>query len=1311
MTGALSRTLGPPETWAEELCMLRNPDLISDDAGYTGSIVLSYPEKHLGEWEVDLDDVRADFESGVRIRRGRPHSHGQRFWLEGDRYEAEVLSKLADGERWPIAFVLRLARTPEIAVPRRSGKISCPVDFHNVREEQYCDIAALYQHVQRQERYSAARASADRVVQRAHRDRRLIRHDELHGLARKRYGALRALMSLLALRAERSAVTAEGVIISSDDEDASDTPYLYVRIGECDGALSEFNDAYLEISGPARQVRTRARDLSGQVIALDMPRNGRWESGSPVSLTTVPRFSMKQHDMALARFLRGEVEGDWDDLAALLCKPSVLSLPSRPLPPRFFCDEDPDEDPLNEAQRQAVAGALATPHAFVIQGPPGTGKTTVICEIVRQLISRGQRVLMLAPQHVAVDEVLRRIGRKPGIRALRLSWDESKVDERLRAFLPDRVGAEFVGALRRPGPDSDEHWAARRAGLIAEVDAIDRLISAQQRRYEAGDELAEAEAAHDNARRQLDEARAWLERNSEQRQAEIVAARQAFTETEQAAELAKLAESDAWTAFSTHRQPVDDLAAALEDLRDADGELAQATTAKAESEREHTRYRQNWAAVVDRVDRAIAASEEPWHNATRAASAARDRLQMAVARLNELPGRHRIGQRLVDRLGIGTGARREADAERARLEWVEYDQERQRWEAQRRRWITERQRLSSDSTLHQFAAQVAFTQERLQAATGNRQRASERWRNAIRAASGEILPEPQHPDAVLAVLRAVISDPAEARPLPAQLAPAEFREAHDRLRATVATLRQRTADMATAQAGLASAEQAFRDTAESGQAEQSRLEAEVSGATARVRECQTELERATRELGDPMITLGYSEPPDPTELANRREQLTRKIRVLPQYSQLRGRWLELVSDVSDDQLAADTGDALLRSVNLVCATTTGISGRSADSVRQTDFDTLIVDEASRVIDSEFLIGAVRARHWLLVGDEHQLPPYVDQNDEYLLHALASLYRLERGDADSLEAAVQHLAKLWREEDDEQRRFRETAVCKKAAELRDRGEWPGMYLEAFADARKYFSGADPDREFLRAMLDHLVKSLLERVTASSQRSLREPLIIQRRMIEPMAEIVRVPVYKGRYETPPAQELRRYGVSPLVTHTFDHPITFLNTSARGKEKQVGNGFINKLEIEWIANACRIYERELITGDEVTVSVLCFYLAQALEIRKRLKAPRYPGYRRLKFERIDPIDKIQGQQSDIVFISFCRSNPHPSKNFGQWLQDLRRLNVACTRARRSLVLVGNWDMLGRLHTFDDARNFYTNLLSLFDPASEDFLRVDDF
>jgi hypothetical protein len=191
MTDTLSRTLGPPATWAEELCTWRNPDLVGAESGYPGRIVLSYPPRHLDDWDVDLDDVRADFEDGLRIRTGKPHPGGRRFWLEGDRYEAEILSKRAEGHGQPIAFVLRLTRTPANTVPRRAGRVSCLVEFDSVHQERHCDIGAVYEHAQRADRYRAARASASRTVQRARRDAEVTRHSDLHGIALKRYGALR----------------------------------------------------------------------------------------------------------------------------------------------------------------------------------------------------------------------------------------------------------------------------------------------------------------------------------------------------------------------------------------------------------------------------------------------------------------------------------------------------------------------------------------------------------------------------------------------------------------------------------------------------------------------------------------------------------------------------------------------------------------------------------------------------------------------------------------------------------------------------------------------------------------------------------------------------------------------------------------------------------------------------------------------------------------------------------------------------------------------------------------------------------------
>lgn len=219
-----------------------------------------------------------------------------------------------------------------------------------------------------------------------------------------------------------------------------------------------------------------------------------------------------------------------------------------------------------------------------------------------------------------------------------------------------------------------------------------------------------------------------------------------------------------------------------------------------------------------------------------------------------------------------------------------------------------------------------------------------------------------------------------------------------------------------------------------------------------------------------------------------------------------------------------------------------------------------------------------------------------------------------------------------------------------------------------------------------------------------------------MIAPIAEIVRTPIYGGAYTSPPDEELARSGVHSLTTPTFDKPVVFLDTSLQpdALERQVGHGFVNDLECTWVERACLRYEAELRHRTDldrpVTVNILCFYQAQALELRRRLGAPLYPRFRRLSFDKIAPIDRLQGQESDLVFVTFSRVNPTPGPHFGRWLQDLRRLNVACTRAHRALVLVGHRQMLSRLRATPAAADFYRHLNSLFD-ESDDYLLMTDF
>ncbi|WP_309893463.1 AAA domain-containing protein [Archangium sp.] len=101
----------------------------------------------------------------------------------------------------------------------------------------------------------------------------------------------------------------------------------------------------------------------------------------------------------------------------------------------------------SERQYQAVETALGCQDICLVHGPPGTGKTTVICELILQLLANNQRVLLVAPTHVALDNVLMRIGDAPGVVAIRLGRS-ARADERVQKHLLPKAAGTLGEKLR-----------------------------------------------------------------------------------------------------------------------------------------------------------------------------------------------------------------------------------------------------------------------------------------------------------------------------------------------------------------------------------------------------------------------------------------------------------------------------------------------------------------------------------------------------------------------------------------------------------------------------------------------------------------------------------------------------------------------------------------------------------------------------------------------------------------------------------------------------------------------------------------------
>ncbi|HET9552165.1 MAG TPA: AAA domain-containing protein, partial [Anaeromyxobacteraceae bacterium] len=163
-------------------------------------------------------------------------------------------------------------------------------------------------------------------------------------------------------------------------------------------------------------------------------------------------------------------------------------------PPRFEArPRGPDLGaPLNAEQARALDLADRAVDVALVHGPPGTGKTTVLVEVIRRAVARGERVLACAPSNLAVDNLLERL-LAAGVDGVRVGHPARVLESLLDRTLDARTEA---------------HEAARiAAGLVEEAFALRR--SASKRRQKRGPgRFSEARAAERDARALLAEARA-----------------------------------------------------------------------------------------------------------------------------------------------------------------------------------------------------------------------------------------------------------------------------------------------------------------------------------------------------------------------------------------------------------------------------------------------------------------------------------------------------------------------------------------------------------------------------------------------------------------------------------------------------------------------------------------------------------------------------------------------------------------------------------------------------------------------------------
>lgn len=225
---------------------------------------------------------------------------------------------------------------------------------------------------------------------------------------------------------------------------------------------------------------------------------------------------------------------------------------------------------------------------------------------------------------------------------------------------------------------------------------------------------------------------------------------------------------------------------------------------------------------------------------------------------------------------------------------------------------------------------------------------------------------------------------------------------------------------------------------------------------------------------------------------------------------------------------------------------------------------------------------------------------------------------------------------------------------------------------------------PTIKSIEALKGGLGVTLMERI-AKSNPQVVSLLKVQYRMNEQIVKFSSDWFYGGEVQSAP--EVKHRSILD-----FDTPMEWIDTSELDfKEQFVGENFgrINTDEAILSLQTLQAYFTKIgkqhVLDERIDVAIISPYRAQVQLLRKLLRdTPFFKPFRHLI--SVNTVDGFQGQERDVVLISMVRANEQGEIGF---LRDLRRMNVAITRARMKIIILASAATLcrhpfyARLHT----------------------------
>ena len=951
---------------------------------------------------------------------------------------------------------------------------------------------------------------------------------------------------------------------------------------------------------------------------------------------------------------------------------------------------------LTERQQEAVRSALGTPDICLILGPPGTGKTRVISEIVQQAARKGWKTLLAAPTHIAVDNVLEKIGLKDDVSPIRCVREEKSPDlsDYIRQFtykervelLPNHAIARVKQDIAQL--DQEEQRIQKASGILGELSSADNdLIKlqnlkenlvdsaiqlAQVIREEFGSEIIPANAAKGEA----DKSRSKCENQLKTAQKNLANARQRIEHLK-----SNSYSGEDVKRFKAAETKIDEVYGNIlrhcQQERDAVAESAAATEQAiklAQTKRDETQtivaeinagkmppkvkeaIQQQVKKVSAEHDQYIAAKDFAVERAQNELCSHKNRIETLKASLVSIKDK----QNKLLKLGGKYWWKRPWHFMWWESFFVDYTKQESKYSADLQKSLGSFFSLQNEITgLKSAAAQARSAKKtamnsitlselkhqhqlyesaccRLAAELDKLSQKLTREQSQLKTLNSHV--DSAQKDFDAAIQKGYKDTRSEIR----KEAAVEAKNIRSRLGLCISGLADVCEVVEKAKKVVLQLQERIEQTI---QRRRGQLEIQIAAAEADISEQKTKIQSLEKEA---QVLLNQAPPCKLAELKMILQSLASKLDANKDMKVFLHSWLGYL-----EREREALGRRFAKYINLVCATTVGIASDEyfgdGKPLEEKQFDLLIIDEAGKVTEPEFLVAATRAKRWILLGDHKQLPPYYDQKFDHVFEQVNEIRK------------------------------------KKGRSMLDPGPLRISFFENLWNQLESKKNGD----------------------VGNMQSRRVVLNIQHRMHPKLAMFISDMFYDSEYSSPSDPDFEQE--KSLALSRFESPVTFIEVCSSkdvprlesdlrdpANRKSLGllrtTGFANLTEakkvVEVLANLLtdeNIFKEhdDLIRNrDNVPViGIISFYAGQVELIRNLIMQNEFFEVKKaaegefLCSQRVrvavNSVDSFQGKECPVIILSFTRSNPY--RNIG-FVEDANRLNVAMSRVRKKLIILGD-------------------------------------